>query len=104
MSVFHRAGFSVLGFDIDEAKIDQLHRGESYLRHLGKTFVAEMRDVGRFDATSDLSRLGEADAICICVPTPLGRHSEPDLSFVERTAEAITATLRPGQLVVIEST
>jgi UDP-N-acetyl-D-glucosamine dehydrogenase len=104
LSAFHAAGFSVIGFDIDPAKIDQLRRGETYLHHLGEDFVARMCRDGRFDVTTDFKRLAEADAICICVPTPLGVHDEPDLSFVEHTADSVAQTLRPGQLVVLEST
>jgi UDP-N-acetyl-D-glucosamine dehydrogenase len=104
LSVFHRAGFAVLGFDSDPAKIAALTAGRNYLKHLGETLVSDMMTAGRFAATADLSRLSEADAILICVPTPLGRHLEPDLSYVERTADAIAKSLRPGQLIVLEST
>jgi UDP-N-acetyl-D-glucosamine dehydrogenase len=104
VSSFHRAGFSVIGFDVDAAKIDHLRRGQSYLRHLGETFVAQMLEAGRFDATTEFQRLKEADAICICVPTPLGVHNEPDLSYIEQTADDIARSLRPGQIVVLEST
>ncbi len=116
LRVFWDAGFPVLGFDVDPAKIEMLKRGESYLKHLGGNLVRDMLGPSggggtgagdgpaRFDATSDLSRLGEADAVIICVPTPLGTHMEPDLSYVEKTADAIAAALRPGQLVVLEST
>jgi UDP-N-acetyl-D-glucosamine dehydrogenase len=104
LAAFHRAGFPVIGFDVDPKKIEALRRGDSYLKHLGETLVSDMLKAGRFDATTDSSRLAEADAILICVPTPLGKHLEPDLSFVEQTADAITAALRPGQLVVLEST
>src|SRR3954471_19849139 len=104
MAAFHRAGMRVIGFDVDASKIQSLHRGESYLKHLGPTLVSDMRSAGRFDATSDFSRLGEPDAVISCVPTPLGKHLEPDLSYVERTADDIAKTLRKGQLVVLEST
>ncbi len=103
-SAFVEAGFPVLGFDTDPQKIDQLARGEQYLRHLGAAMTERMRDSGRFEATGDFGRLGEADAILICVPTPLGEFKEPDLSFIERSGEAILKTLRPGQLIVLEST
>jgi UDP-N-acetyl-D-glucosamine dehydrogenase len=98
------AEFPVLGFDVDPAKVEALAAGRSYIRQVAPETVAELNGTGRFAATSDLSRLGEADAILICVPTPLGRHREPDLGFVVRTAEAVAACLRPGQLVVLEST
>jgi UDP-N-acetyl-D-glucosamine dehydrogenase len=104
LSVFHRAGFSVIGFDNDPKKITALLQGENYLKHLGESLVADMQKAGRFTATTDLSRLAEADAILICVPTPLGKHLEPDLSYVEKTAAAAAKTLRPGQLIVLEST
>jgi UDP-N-acetyl-D-glucosamine dehydrogenase len=103
MAAFHRAGFRVLGFDVDPAKITSLHKGQNYLRHLGDDLVSGMLG-DRFDATADFARLGEADAVISCVPTPLGPHLEPDLSYVERTADDIAATLRPGQLIVLEST
>ncbi len=104
---FHDAGgggMSVLGFDIDPAKISALAEGRSYIHHFGPDFVAGMARSGRFKATSDFARLREADAILVCVPTPLGRHLEPDLSYVERTSDDIAKALRPGQLVVLEST
>jgi UDP-N-acetyl-D-glucosamine dehydrogenase len=104
LAAFHRAGFHVLGFDIDPAKIDALKRGDNYLKHLGEGLVREMKVAGRFDATNEFSRLPEADAILICVPTPLGSHREPDLTYVEQTADEIARRLRPGQLVVLEST
>ena len=104
LAAFHRAGLRVIGFDIDPAKIDALRRGETYLKHLGPTLVSDMLKTGRFEVTDDFARLGEPDAVISCVPTPLGRHLEPDLSYVERTADDIAKTLRPGQLVVLEST
>ncbi len=104
LKAFFRGGFQVVGFDVDSAKIDMLSRGESYLKHLGEDFVRQMAGDPKFAVTADLGRLGEADAIIICVPTPLGRHMEPDLSFIEQTVEAIARKLRPGQLIVLEST
>ncbi len=103
-SAFVEAGFPVLGFDTDPTKIEQLARGEQYLRHLGAAMTERMKASGRFEATTDFSRLGEADAVLICVPTPLGEFKEPDLSFIERSGEAIAKTLRKGQMVVLEST
>ena len=103
MAAFHRAGFKVVGYDIDPEKIALLHRGENYLKHLGATLVSDMLG-DRFDATADFARLAESDAIIVCVPTPLGHHLEPDLSYIEKTADAIARTLRPGQLIVLEST
>jgi UDP-N-acetyl-D-glucosamine dehydrogenase len=102
--LFEEAGFPVVGFDVDPAKPAALQRGESYIRHIGRDRVARAFATGRIEATTDFDRLGECDAILVCVPTPLGRHREPDLSYIEQTAEAIAARLRPGQLVVLEST
>jgi UDP-N-acetyl-D-glucosamine dehydrogenase len=102
--VFEEAGFPVRGFDVDPAKVDALNRGESYIRHIGSGRLAAAVGRGRFCATTDFDRLRECDAILICVPTPLGRHREPDLSYVHNTARAIAARLRKGQLVVLEST
>jgi len=102
--LFEEAGFSVTGFDVDPAKTEALARGESYIRHIGKERVAQAFSRGRIEATSDFDRLSACDAIIVCVPTPLGRHREPDLSFIRTTAEAIARRLRKGQLVVLEST
>ncbi|MCE9589726.1 MAG: nucleotide sugar dehydrogenase [Planctomycetes bacterium] len=105
LRAFWQAGFPVIGFDIDPSKIEKLKRGDAYLKHLGDNFVREMAASGpRFTATADFQRLGEPDAIIVCVPTPLGSHLEPDLSYIERTADDIAKVLRPGQLVVLEST
>jgi UDP-N-acetyl-D-glucosamine dehydrogenase len=101
---FAWGGFPVLGFDIDEDKVTKLLRGESYIGHICPERVAELVGSGHFDATSDPGRFVEADAIVICVPTPLGEAREPDLSCVIKTAEAIRPHLRAGQLVVLEST
>lgn len=98
------AGFRVLGLDTDPAKVESLAAGRSYIRQVSEDGIGRLLAGGRFEATCDPARLGEADAILICVPTPLGRHREPDLGFVARTAEAIAGRLRPGQLVVLEST
>ncbi len=103
LRAFHGAGFRVLGFDVDPAKVEALHRGENYLKHLGSDFVKEMTKSGRFDATTDVERIGEADAVISCVPTPLGKHLEPDLTYVERSADDIARTLRKGQIIVLES-
>ncbi len=98
------AGFTVIGFDVDEVKPQRLAAGQSYFKHIGSDAVAAANATGRFSATTDFSRLAEADVIAICVPTPLDQHLEPDLSFVEQTTETIAANLRAGQLVVLEST
>jgi UDP-N-acetyl-D-glucosamine dehydrogenase len=98
------AGLKVLGFDIDPSKPAALHAGRSYLRHISAALIGQTIASGRFSATSDFSRLGEPDAVLVCVPTPLTAHLDPDLSFVVSTAEAIARSLRPGQLVILEST
>jgi UDP-N-acetyl-D-glucosamine dehydrogenase len=104
VELFARRGFSVLGFDIDVAKVETLAAGKSYIGHIASERVAALRDSGRFEATSDFSRLGEADALLICVPTPLGPHREPDLAAVRHTGRTIGRYLRAGQMVVLEST
>ena len=98
------AGFRVMGFDIDRPKVARLNDGVSPLAHIGHARVAAARANGSFEATSDFSQVAATQAILICVPTPLGRHQEPDLSFVTGTIEAILPHLRQGQLVVLEST
>ncbi|MEM7626630.1 MAG: nucleotide sugar dehydrogenase [Planctomycetota bacterium] len=101
---FFDAGFKVIGFDVDPRKVEQLARGENYLKHLGDGFVREMAESGRFEATTDVVRLSEVDAVLVCVPTPLGKNFQPDLSHVDRATCDIARTLRDGQLVVLEST
>ncbi|MEM1448997.1 MAG: nucleotide sugar dehydrogenase [Planctomycetota bacterium] len=100
----HGGGLNVLGFDVDPSKIEALEAGESYLAHLGADLPRELSASDRFEATTDFARLAEADVLLVCVPTPLGRHHEPDLHFVTDTGREIGKTLRPGQLVVLEST
>jgi UDP-N-acetyl-D-glucosamine dehydrogenase len=101
---FGEAGCPVLAFDLDEAKVEALGRGESYINHIESARVAPLAEAGTLRATADLARLGEADVVLICVPTPLTRHLEPDLAYVEATTAAIATTLRKGQLVILEST
>jgi len=102
--LFEESGFPVVGFDVDPGKPEALHRGESYIRHIGKERVAKAFARGRILATTDFDRLAECDAILVCVPTPLGRHREPALSFIRVTGDEVARRLRPGQLVVLEST
>ena len=104
VELFAGGGFRVLGFDVDPGKVEHLRAGRSYIGHIASERVAALRDQGRFEATCDFSSLAEADAILICVPTPLGEHREPDLSAVVNTGRAIGRHLRRGQLVVLEST
>jgi UDP-N-acetyl-D-glucosamine dehydrogenase len=100
---FLDAGFRVLGFDTDPEKVRRLLAGESYIGHIPSPWIAECVASGRFEPTTDMQRLAEADAVLICVPTPLAGR-DPDLSYVESTAGQIAAVLRPGQLIVLEST
>ncbi|HPF47558.1 MAG TPA: nucleotide sugar dehydrogenase [Emcibacteraceae bacterium] len=99
-----RSGAKVVGFDIDQGKADQLNAGKSYLDTVPAKIIKTHRDSGLFEATTDFSKLAEVDVIIICVPTPLDQHREPDLSYVVKTVETIAETLRPEQLVVLEST
>jgi UDP-N-acetyl-D-glucosamine dehydrogenase len=98
------AGFRVIGFDTDPAKRDMLLRGETYIRYVPASDFADGIGSGRFLPTTDLAKSGDADAILICVPTPLTPQREPDLSYVVSTAKSIAPGLRPGQLIVLEST
>ncbi|MDZ7771629.1 MAG: nucleotide sugar dehydrogenase [Balneolaceae bacterium] len=104
MWTFHEAGMPVLGFDIDKEKIRCIKEGESYIRHLDGGMMERLAQSDRCDATTDFSRLAEADAILICVPTPLDRHREPDMEYVEKTTLTMREHLRKGQLVILEST
>jgi UDP-N-acetyl-D-glucosamine dehydrogenase len=99
-----RAGFQATGFDIDARKTEKLQRGESYIHHIPAAEIAGAVEKKRFEATDDFARLKAMDAIIICVPTPLDKHREPDMSFVRNTAEMVSAHLQPGQLIVLEST
>src|SRR5690606_2135842 len=98
------AGYRVIGYDIDEARVDALNAGRSQIRSVSSEVVAAMIEGRRFQATSDPGLLHEADVVVICVPTPLDRHREPDLSYVVSTTETVATKLRRGQLVVLEST
>jgi len=102
--LFEEAGFPVVGFDVDTKKTEMLNRGETYIRHIGSDRIAKAFANERVFATTEFDRLAECDAIVICVPTPLGAHREPDLKYIRITAEQIALRLRPGQLVVLEST
>lgn len=104
ISAFTNAGFRCIGYDVDQAKVDQLLAGRSYIKHISSDTVADWigRDV--LEPTADMSRLSEADVLLICVPTPLTESRDPDLKYVELTSAAIANVLRPGQLVILEST
>lgn len=96
--------FQVIGFDINKSRVIELNVGISPLKHVSADRIASAREAKLFEATGDFNRLAEVDVIVICVPTPLGKHREPDLSFIRATAENIAARLRPAQLVILEST
>lgn len=100
----NREGFKTIGFDVDDTKIKALEAGASYIRHIPSSEIQTIVSSGLFRATTDFSLIGEADAVLICVPTPLNKYREPDMSYVVSTTEAIQPHLRPGQLVVLEST
>ena len=100
---FSQEGFSIIGFDIVEEKVKSLNAGETYIKHINSDEITSMSDKG-FKATTDYSRIAEVDAIIICVPTPLGIHNEPDLSFIHETLESIKPYLKENQLLILEST
>ena len=95
--------FVTIGFDVDQKKVDALNRGKSYIKHIADERIAAVIKSNLFTATTDFSRVKEADCILICVPTPLTRYREPDLSYIQHTAETLSRYLRKGQLVVLES-
>ena len=101
---YAKKGFSVIGFDIDEAKKQSLLAGRSYIKHIPEPDVAAALAGGKFDATTDFSRIAAADAVVLCVPTPLDHHLEPDLSFVRSTLDAVVPHLKPGAVLSLEST
>jgi UDP-N-acetyl-D-glucosamine dehydrogenase len=100
---FVSGGFKSIGYDIDGNKVFSLKKRKSYIRHISSDRISSLVDSGRFDATTDFSRIPEADCIIIAVPTPLDKHQQPDLSFIEKTSAAVSKHLRKGQLVVLES-
>jgi len=101
---FAKAGYPVLGLDVDERKVAALNEGRSYIQDVESADVAAMVRAGRLVASSDYDALADADAIFICVPTPFDAMKAPDLIFIEQTARGITPRLRPGQLVILQST
>ena len=101
---FHEAGYSCVGLDVDERKVRQLNAGKSYIKHISSAFLREARRRKKFRATSRFADLTRCDAIVICVPTPLSKMREPDMTYVRSTCESVTRVLRKGQLVCLEST
>ncbi|MDX2148551.1 MAG: nucleotide sugar dehydrogenase [Planctomycetota bacterium] len=100
----HQGGLRIVGFDIDQSKIDSIARGQNYLKHFGDGMVKELGGSSRFAATTDFARLSEPDVLIVCLPTPLGKHHEPDLSYVVQSGRDIGKRLRAGQLIILEST
>lgn len=101
---FARAGLPVLGFDITQSKVDTLNRGESYIQDVPTSVLGPHVKAGKLSATSDFSRIGEVDTINICVPTPLRKTKDPDMSFIVAATEEIAKYLHPGMLIILEST
>ncbi len=101
---FNNVGFNVVGFDINQELVDELNSGKSRIAHIGSEKVQAMVDSGRFSATTDFSKIVDADAILICVPTPLNAYREPDLSYIRATAKNIAPHIKKGQIVILEST
>src|SRR5216684_473748 len=101
---FARAGFTVTGFDVDGSKIAQINAGRSYIPDVSEADLDAVVRAGKLSATTDMSQLGEMDAVDICVPTPLRKTKDPDLSYIVLAVEAVAATLKRGQLVILEST
>ena len=101
---FTRGGVTVIGFDVDESKVKALMAGRSYIEHIPSKVIRDMVKSGQFTATTDFAKLRKPDCILICVPTPLTKMREPDMTYVRATGEAIAKRLRKGQLVVLEST
>ena len=106
---FCKAGFSVTGFDIDDKKVALLKKGESYIKHIDGSRIAPLvhpssKSSSPFSPTSDFSRLADMDCVLVCVPTPLNKNREPDMTYVFNTTKTIARYLRKGQLIVLEST
>ncbi len=101
---FAEAGHRVMGFDTDPTKVEKLNHGQTYIQHIPQNKIQQFVQSKHFGATTDFAKLAEVDAVIICVPTPLDQRREPDLSYVENTAQAIRPHLQRGQLVILEST
>ena len=104
LDAYISAGYSAIGYDVDSKKTEALNKGQSYIAHIEGSKIQAWLDKDQFEATTDMDRLDEADVILICVPTPLSDSRDPDLKYVEMTTEAISKRLRPGQMVILEST
>jgi UDP-N-acetyl-D-glucosamine dehydrogenase len=99
-----KAGYRVLGYDVNQGVVDGLNAGRSHIKDISNAQLGEVLAAGKFEATTDPLRLGEADAISICVPTPLSKFKDPDVSYIVAATEAVKKTLRRGQAVILEST
>ncbi len=104
MWTFHKNDMPVIGFDVDQSKIDCINEGRTYIKHLGEEMMQKLSKSDICGATNDFSNMPEADALVLCVPTPLNENREPDMKYVRKTCETIGAHLREGQLVILEST
>src|SRR5215469_12048446 len=101
---FARSGVSVLGLDVDPAKVTSLNQGRSYIKHIESSAIEEQVKAGKFSASEDFSRIKEVEAVIICVPTPLNKNREPDISYITNTGKSIAPHLHKGILIVLEST
>src|SRR6266436_5591008 len=101
---FARANVTVVGLDVNAAKVDSINQGRSYIRHIAEGTIAEVVKAERLSASTDFSRIREVEAVIICVPTPLSKNREPDISFILDTGRAIAPHLAKGTLMVLEST
>ena len=101
---FARSCVNVLGIDVDPGKVELLNNRQSYIKHVPQSAIAELVGSGKFSASTDFSRIKEVEAVIICVPTPLTKNREPDLSFILETGRSIAPHLARGALVVLEST
>lgn len=101
---FARSGVNVLGIDVDPRKVKLLNEGQSYIKHIEPSAIAELHEAGKFFASADFARIKESEAVLICVPTPLNRNREPDISYILDTGRSIAPYLQRGALVVLEST
>ena len=104
VDAFARAGIRSIGYDVDQQKVDKLNKAESYIGHISSETLQKWFDAKAFEATADIKRLADADAILVCVPTPLTESRDPDLSYVVSTFHELAKILRPGQLLILEST
>jgi UDP-N-acetyl-D-glucosamine dehydrogenase len=101
---FAGAGFAAIGFEVDQSKADRINAGESYIGDIDSATVRKLTESKQLEATTDFNRLRDCDAIIICVPTPLRKTKEPDISYILAAAEEIKQRLRRGQLIILEST